>query len=87
MATFSTRQAAKQLGLTATAISRYISRKKIPAPKTIEVGGRYVHVWTQEDIEHVRKLLPKIKNGRKTRFQKERQPKEQVEKAGQKKKA
>lgn len=72
MNTFSTRQAAKQLGLTAAAISRYISAKKIPAPKTIEVGGRHVHVWTEQDIERVRKLLPKIKNGRKTRFQKER---------------
>lgn len=80
MATFSTRQAAKQLGLTAAAISRYISRKKIPPPRTIEVGGRHVHVWTEQDIERVRKLLPKIKNGRKTRFQKEGKEKERAKK-------
>jgi hypothetical protein len=56
------------LGLDAGTLSRYISSKKIPAPKMIESGGYRVHVWTEGDIERVRKLLPKIKNGRKTRY-------------------
>jgi hypothetical protein len=43
---------------------------KIPAPQTVRVGARNIHVWTDDDIEHVRKLLPKIANGRKTRYQK-----------------
>ena len=68
MLTFSTPQVARQLGLTAVALGRYIALKKIPAPKTIEVGGRRVYVWTERDIERVRELLPKIKNGRKTRY-------------------
>ena len=29
-----------------------------------------IHLWTEEEIEHVRKLLPKIANGRKTRHKK-----------------
>jgi hypothetical protein len=29
-----------------------------------------VHAWTEEEIDHVRQLLPKIANGRKTRYQK-----------------
>ena len=29
-----------------------------------------MHLWSEADIERVRKLLPKIKNGRKTRYQK-----------------
>ena len=70
MATFSSRQAAKELGLHFTTLSTYIIAKKIPAPKTIEIGGRHVHLWTERDIERVRKLLPKIKNGRKLRFKK-----------------
>jgi predicted DNA-binding transcriptional regulator AlpA len=70
MATFSTPQVAKQLGLTAVAIGRYIKLKKIPAPKTIEVGGRRVYVWSERNIARVRDLLPKIKNGRKTRYKK-----------------
>jgi len=31
-----------------------------------------LHLWTEADIERVRKLLPKIKNGRKTRYQKQK---------------
>lgn len=68
MAIFSTRAAAKQLGVTATTLSRYIAAKKIPAPKTVRTGGITVHLWTERDIERIRKLLPKIKNGRKLRY-------------------
>jgi hypothetical protein len=70
MSTFSTRDAAKQLGLTAATLSRYIAAEKVPAPKTVTTGGITVHLWTQRDIERVRKLLPKIKNGRKLRYKK-----------------
>lgn len=72
MATFSTRDAAKQLGLDATTLSRYIATKKVPAPNTVTTGGITVHLWTRRDIERVRKLLPKIKNGRKLRYKKPR---------------
>jgi excisionase family DNA binding protein len=81
MATFSTRQAAKLLGLNAGTLSRYISSGKIPAPKTVELGGLRVHAWSEADVKRVRKLLPKIKNGRKTRYKKveknEKPPKRQ----------
>ncbi len=30
-------------------------------------------MWTERDIERVRKLLPKIKNGRKTHYKKQRE--------------
>ncbi len=72
MLTFSTRQAAKKLGLDATTLSRYIAAKKVPAPKTVQLGGIRVHAWSARDIERVRKLLPKIKNGRKLRYKKAR---------------
>jgi predicted DNA-binding transcriptional regulator AlpA len=70
MLTFSTRQAAKKLGLDATTLSRYIAAKKVPAPKTVRLGGIRVHAWSERDIERVRRLLPKIKNGRKLRYKK-----------------
>ena len=70
MTTYSTRQAAKKLGLTQASLSRYIAAKKIPTPKTVRYGGFRVHVWSEADIERVRALLPKIANGRKTRHQK-----------------
>jgi predicted transcriptional regulator len=69
----STRQAAKKLGITHAALSRYITAGKVPAPQTVIAGGMTVHLWTEEQIEHVRKLLPKIANGRKTRYQKLRE--------------
>ncbi len=70
---YSTRQAAKKLGTTHAALSRYISAGKIPAPKSVTAGGMTVHLWTDAEIEHVRQLLPKIANGRKTRYSKLRE--------------
>jgi predicted DNA-binding transcriptional regulator AlpA len=70
---FSTRQAAKKLGIGVTTLARYVEQGKLPAPKKIYLGGFQVHVWTVEEIEQVRQLLPKIANGRKTRWQKERE--------------
>jgi len=67
---YSTRQAAKKLGIGVSTLSQYISKKKIPAPKTVKIGDLEVHSWTDEEIEQVRKLLPRIANGRKTRYQK-----------------
>jgi predicted DNA-binding transcriptional regulator AlpA len=66
----STNQAAVKLGITGATLSRYITRGKIPAPQTVMAGGLKVHAWTEAEIEHVRKLLPKIANGRKTRYKK-----------------
>jgi predicted transcriptional regulator len=70
MNTFSTRQVAQQLGITHAALSKYISAKKIPAPRSVTSGGMTIHLWTEEEVERVRKLLPKIANGRKTRYKK-----------------
>ncbi|HEY6348946.1 MAG TPA: hypothetical protein VI636_06005 [Candidatus Angelobacter sp.] len=47
-----------------------MAAKKIPTPKLVTYGRFRVHAWTEADIERVRKLLPKIKNGRKTRYEK-----------------
>ncbi len=49
------------------ALSRYIAQGKIPAPNIVTLQGMRIHDWTEEDIERVRQLLPKIANGRKTR--------------------
>jgi len=66
----STRQAAKLLGLSHAALVRYIAAGKIPAPKAIQFGKFKAHLWTEAEVEHVRQLLPKIANGRKTRYKK-----------------
>jgi excisionase family DNA binding protein len=72
MKSLSTSQAAKMLGVGIRTLSRYVAEGKVPAPKIIQVGGNTVHVWTENEIEKVRELLPKIANGRKTRYSKTR---------------
>lgn len=73
METFSTREAARRLGLDVATLSRYITAKKVPTPKLVQVGKVRLHMWTAADIERVRQILPKIANGRKTRYQKQTQ--------------
>ncbi len=80
MSTYSTRQAAKKLGVTDASLVRYIKAGKIPKPKTATSGGMTLHFWTEEDIEEVRKLLPKIANGRKTRHKKKQSTKKPTRK-------
>ena len=69
---FSTRQVAKKLGITHATLSRYITAGKVPEPEAVSSGGMTIHLWTETDIERLRELLPKIANGRKTRYQKQK---------------
>jgi len=71
MKTFSTRAAAKSLGIAEATLSQYIKLGKVPTPKSVTSGGMTIHLWTEAEIEQVRKLLPKIANGRKTRYRKQ----------------
>jgi len=75
MKQYSTREAAKRLGLSLLSIQRYIAAGKIPAPPVLNVGGGKLRIWTDQEIEHVRQLLPKIANGRKTRYKKKKSAK------------
>jgi hypothetical protein len=79
------------LGIAHTTLAHYIEIGKVPAPEAVIPGIRPTHVWTEEEIENLRKLLPKIANGRKTRYQKLRekqkaQPKKAVPRKPKKKK-
>jgi predicted DNA-binding transcriptional regulator AlpA len=64
----STREAAKKLGIHFTTLAHYIADGKVPTPTVLDVGSHKLHGWTEAEIEHVRQLLPKIANGRKTRY-------------------
>ena len=68
---YSTNEAAKILGITGTSLVRYMKAGKIPIPEVIKTGRSIVHSWSDKDVEHVRQLLPKIANGRKTRYKKQ----------------
>jgi predicted transcriptional regulator len=91
MPAYSSRDAAKKLGLSPSALSKYVRSKKIPTPQSVTTGGITVYLWTESEIEHVRQLLPKIANGRKTRYSKLRkkqkaQPKKAAPRKPKKKK-
>ena len=73
MKQYSTREVAKKLGLSLLSIQRYIAAGKIPVPPVLNVGGGKLRIWTDQDIEKVREVLPKIANGRKTRYSKLRE--------------
>jgi predicted transcriptional regulator len=73
MKLYSTIQAAKLLGIDPTSLSRYIAAKKVPAPRMLESGKITHHIWTEAEVENLRQLLPKIANGRKTRYSKLRE--------------
>jgi len=70
MTRYSTKEAVKKLGISLTSMNRYIAAKKIPLPPITEEANINARLWTEEDIEKVRVILPKIANGRKTRYQK-----------------
>jgi hypothetical protein len=53
-------------------LRRYIASEKIPAPEATVIGRYEIRAWSERDIERIRVLLPKIANGRKTRYQKQR---------------
>ena len=72
MRQYSSREAAKKLRISYTTLNRYIAEKKIPLPPVVTLGAVKARVWSEKDIEQVRIALPKIANGRKTRYKRER---------------
>jgi hypothetical protein len=70
MPNYSTRETAERLGLSLISLKRYIAAGRVPMPPVTKVGGVRVRLWSDKDIERVREILPKIANGRKTRYQK-----------------
>jgi predicted site-specific integrase-resolvase len=86
MTNLSTRQAAKMLGISHGTLAQYIRLGKVAAPRSITSGGTTVHIWSEDQVEKVRKLLPKIANGRKTRWQKQREAEKKKQAKPKKKK-
>lgn len=72
MRSYSTSEVARRIGLHPASLARYIAIKKVPAPRMVTTGRTKTHIWTGEEIKELRKLLPKIANGRKTRYQKKK---------------
>ena len=65
MKTYSTREAAKMLGVTMMTLHRHVVAKNVTVPPVSHVGGSRFRAWKQSDVERVREQLLRIKKGRK----------------------
>jgi len=70
MSQLSSREVAKKVGLHLGTLQRYIAEGKIPAPPLLQVGAGKLRIWSDDDVGKVLEALPKIANGRKTRYKK-----------------
>jgi len=68
MASYSTPEAAKKCGVHHITLQRWVSAGKIKAPRKTRVGGVVVRLWTDSDLQRVRKF--KKENYRKGRGRK-----------------
>jgi len=55
MATYSTIQVAELLGITSDTLHRWIREVRVPAPSIQSLGGMRVRIWSEEQVEVVRK--------------------------------
>ena len=62
---YSTRQAAKKLGRTILTLQRHIKAGTIDAPALLTVGTAKMRLWSDRDIEKARRVLARLKPGRK----------------------
>lgn len=55
MRTYSTVEVAKLLKIGNDTLHRWIHTKKVPAPPLQRVGGLSIRLWTEEDVEPVKR--------------------------------
>jgi predicted DNA-binding transcriptional regulator AlpA len=55
MSTYSTVQVARLLGITSDTLHRWIREVKVKAPSIQSLGGMRVRIWSEEQVEAVRK--------------------------------
>jgi excisionase family DNA binding protein len=68
MKTLSTPEVAKLVGIHQITLERWLAAEKIPSPKKLRTGRRIVRLWTNRDVERIRKY--KQENYRKGRGRK-----------------
>jgi len=70
MKTWSTKEAANQIGVNRVTLQRWLLAGKVSEPRRIKSGGLDFRVWTQRDIERVKRY--KAANYRKGRGRKKK---------------
>jgi len=67
---YSTGDAAKQIGVSRQTLQAWIDSKSIPTPKLEQVGRVSIRLWTNADIERGRRFKGTLKPGRKRKQKK-----------------
>lgn len=65
--TYTTREAAKQIGVSRQTLQTWIAAGEIDAPKPIGVGNATLRLWTKADIEKVQRFKGSRQPGPKKR--------------------
>ena len=60
MSPLSTEEVARLVGISRVTLERWLAQKKIPMPKRVFVGTRVSRIWTERDIERVRRHREKF---------------------------
>lgn len=55
MSPHSTREVAELIGVHLATLEEWLGKGKVKAPKTVRVGARNFRIWTEKDIERLRK--------------------------------
>jgi excisionase family DNA binding protein len=63
--TYTTREAAKQIGVSRQTLQAWIAAGEIDAPKPIGVGNATLRLWTKADIENAQRFKGALKPGPK----------------------
>ena len=71
MAPLSTAQIASALGIHRVTLEEWLSKGKVKPPKTVQIGAKAYRLWTERDIERLRKF--KMKSYRKGRGRKKKE--------------
>ena len=61
--TYTTAEAATQIGVSRQTLFNWIARERVAAPKPVQTGRRTVRFWTKPDIEKARKFKGTLKHG------------------------
>ena len=56
MKTLSTLQVAAKVGVDRVTLERWISARKVKLPKTVTIGSRQFRLWTESDVERIRRF-------------------------------
>ena len=57
---YSTKQAAQMVGINRVTLQRWLLEGKVPEPRRIKNGGIDIRIWTDRDVERVRRYKKKF---------------------------